>query len=68
MRYFCRIYKSITASSIVFVVSSETAVQLQQLTDEIEWQLYTPFVDNTKMKTMYDRAHDLIQLLNTYRG
>jgi len=49
-------------------ISTETAVQLQQLTDEIEWQLYTPFVDNTKMKAMYDKSHDLVQLLNTYRG
>ncbi len=49
-------------------ISTETAVQLQQLIDEIEWQLYTPFADNEKMRGMYDKAHDLIQLLNTYRS
>lgn len=49
-------------------VSTGTAVQLQQLLDEIEWQLYTPFADNEKMKDMYNRAHDLVQLLNTYRS
>lgn len=49
-------------------ISTETAVQLQQLIDEIEWQLYTPFVDNEKMKGMYVKTHDLIQLLNTYRS
>ena len=47
-------------------VSIETAVQLQQLIGEIEWQLYTPFADQEKMKDMYDRAHDLVQLLNSY--
>jgi hypothetical protein len=49
-------------------VANETSVQLQELMDEIEWQLYTPFVDNAKMKEIYERANDLIQLLNTYRS
>ncbi len=49
-------------------ISNETSVQLQELMDEIEWQLYTPFVDNAKMKGMYERAHDLIQLMNTYHN
>lgn len=49
-------------------ISNETVMELQTLLDEIEWQLYTPFSDNEKMKTMYDRANDLIQLVNTYRS
>ena len=49
-------------------ISNETSVQLQELMDEIEWQLYTPFVDNAKMKGMYERANDLIQLMNTYHN
>ena len=49
-------------------ISNETAVELQQLMDEMEWQLYTPFADNEKMKTMYDRASDLLQLINTYHS
>lgn len=49
-------------------VTNETAMQLQELMDEIEWQLYTPFVDNAKMKGIYERANDLVQLLNTYRS
>lgn len=49
-------------------ISNETAVQLQQLIDEIEWQLYTPFADEEKMKGMYERAKSLIQLMNTYHG
>ncbi len=48
-------------------ITNEIAIQLQELMDEIEWQLYTPFVDNEKMKGINDRANDLIQLLNTYR-
>jgi len=49
-------------------ISNETAVELQTLLDEIEWQLYTPFTGNEKMKSMYERANDLIQLVNTYRS
>lgn len=48
-------------------ISNETSVELQKLIDEIEWQLYTPFADNKKMKEMYERTNDLIQLMNTYR-
>jgi len=49
-------------------ISNETAVELQTLIDEIEWQLYTPFADNEKMRSMYEKANDLIQLVNTYRS
>ncbi len=49
-------------------VTNETSRQLHQLMDEIEWQLYTPFVENEKMKGIYEKANDLIQLLNTYRS
>jgi hypothetical protein len=49
-------------------ISNETSVQLQELMDEIEWQLYTPYADNEKLKAMYERATLLIQLLNTYKS
>ncbi len=49
-------------------ISNETTVELQKLMDEMEWQLYTPFADNEKMKAMYERASDLLQLINTYRS
>ena len=49
-------------------ISIETSVQLQQLIEEIELHLYTPLADNEKMKDMYDRAHGLVQLMNTYRS
>ena len=48
-------------------ISTETAMQLQSLIDEIERQLYTPFADNEKMKSMYERGNELIQLVNMYR-
>lgn len=48
-------------------ISNETAMQLYALIDDIEFQLYTPFVDKEKMKDHYDRANDVVQLLNTYK-
>jgi hypothetical protein len=49
-------------------VSNETAVQLQKLLDDIEWQLYTPFVNNEMMQELYNHTADMIQLLDTYRA
>jgi hypothetical protein len=47
-------------------IRNETSVELQKLIDEIEWQLYTPLADTEKMRGMYERANDLIQLMNIY--
>lgn len=47
-------------------IANETAMQLYSLIDEIEFELYTPFTHNEKMKEMYERTNDVIQLLNTY--
>jgi len=49
-------------------IGNETSVDLQKLLDEIEWQLYTPAPDEEQMRTMYERANGLIQLMNTYRS
>lgn len=49
-------------------INNETVIQLHTLMDEIEWQLYTPFTENEKMKEIYERANDIIQLLNTYHS
>lgn len=49
-------------------INNETVVQLQTLLDELEWELYTPFASSEKMKALYERSHDLIQLMNTYRS
>jgi len=47
-------------------ISNDTALQLQQLLQEIEWQLYTPFERNEKMNTLYQNAHDIIQQVNAH--
>ena len=46
----------------------ETGLQLNALMDEIEWQLYTPDVDNEQMHGLYERTNGLIQLINTYKS
>ena len=48
-------------------VKNEFSLQWQQLLDEIEWQLYTPFSAPEKMQEFYERADSLIQLLNLYK-
>ncbi|MEJ7626634.1 MAG: BatD family protein [Ferruginibacter sp.] len=47
-------------------ISNETVLSLQQLLQEIEWQLYTPFERNEKMNSLYSRSNELLQLINTY--
>lgn len=47
-------------------ISNETILQLQALLHEIEWQLYTPFERNEKLDQLYQKAQDIIQLINTY--
>ncbi len=58
--------RSITARMDKMGISHETTVQLSNLIDEIEFQLYTPVVENEKRRAMYDRANEIVQLLNTY--
>ena len=48
-------------------VKNEFSLQWQQLLDEIDWQLYTPFSAPEKMQEFYERADGLIQLLNLYK-
>ena len=45
----------------------EIGLQLNALMDEIEWQLYTPMAANEQMQDLYERANELIQLVNTYK-
>ena len=35
-------------------------LKTEQLLDDIEWQLYTPFADHDKMQDMFERANTLI--------
>jgi hypothetical protein len=48
-------------------ITVDTVVQLQQLMNEIELQLYTPFPEREKMQELYNSAADMIQLLETYK-
>ncbi len=47
-------------------VRNDIILQWQQLLDELEWQLYTPFSQQEKMPGMYERAEGLVSLLNSY--
>ncbi len=55
--------KSITTAMDKSGIENETVLQLQQLMQEIEWQLYTPFVQTEKRNELYDRASNLIAQL-----
>ena len=41
-------------------VTISTSLQVQQLLNDIEWQLYTPFVDENKMEEMYQAANTIV--------
>jgi hypothetical protein len=45
-------------------IDNNISVQTQQLFEEIEWQLYTPFERSEKLQDMYARAQTLIQILS----
>ena len=41
-------------------IAVNTSLALQQLLDDIEWQLYTPFSEQDKMSDLYERANTFI--------
>ena len=41
-------------------VAVSTSLQVQQLLNEVEWQLYTPFTDENKMQEMYQAANTIV--------
>jgi BatD DUF11 like domain len=45
-------------------IGNTISMQTQQLFEEIEWQLYTPFERSEKLQNMYVRAQTLIQILS----
>lgn len=49
-------------------VSTGTVIQLQQLLNSIEMQLYAPFAEKEKMHQLYNEAAELTELLNTYKN
>ena len=49
-------------------VSTETVIQLHQLINDIELQLYTPFNEPEKASQLYNSTASIIQLLDTYKS
>jgi len=45
-------------------VAVATSLQVQQLLDEIEWQLYTPCADEDKMEELFNKADVIVHALN----
>lgn len=41
-------------------VTVTTSLQIQQLLNDIEWQLYTPYTDENKMQEMYQTANTIV--------
>ncbi|MBC7424275.1 MAG: protein BatD [Ferruginibacter sp.] len=41
-------------------ISVNISLQIQQLINEVEWQLYTPFADENKMDKMYQSATNIV--------
>jgi hypothetical protein len=41
-------------------VAFTTGLQIQQLLNDIEWQLYTPYADETKMQELYQTANTIV--------
>jgi BatD DUF11 like domain len=48
-------------------VSTDTIIQLQELMNDIELQLYAPFAEQHKMQELYDAADDMMRQLDTYK-
>lgn len=44
-------------------IENETILQTQQLIQDIEWQLYTPFERNEAINEMYAKAQNIVQML-----
>ncbi len=46
-------------------IDNELALQTQELLQDIEWQLYTPFERNDEMEKFYNRSQDLVKSIQT---
>ena len=44
-------------------ISNEVILQTQELVNEIEWQLYTPYERNDELNRMYAKAQNVVQIL-----
>ncbi len=47
-------------------IDNEVVLQLQQLLQEIEWQLYTPFERGEEMALRYSQSRMILQAINNY--
>jgi len=56
--------KSIAEEADKKGVAVATSLQVQQLLDEIELQLYTPFADEDKMEELFNKADVIVHALN----
>jgi BatD DUF11 like domain len=60
--------KSITEQLDKKSVAVNTSIQLQQVMNDIELQLYAPFAEKEKMQELYNNTADIMQLLDTYKN
>jgi hypothetical protein len=47
-------------------IENEVVLQLQQLLQEIEWQLYTPFERGEEMALRYSQCRMILQSINSH--
>ncbi|RYD77702.1 MAG: protein BatD [Sphingobacteriales bacterium] len=59
--------KKIAAAFDKSAIDNSTTLQVQQLMQEIEWQLYTPFDRTDTMHDLYSRAQSAIQTINSHQ-
>jgi BatD DUF11 like domain len=60
--------KSITEQLDKKNISINTSIQLQQVMNDIELQLYAPFAEKEKMQELFDGAAAIIDMLDTYKN
>jgi hypothetical protein len=60
--------KSITEELDKKNIAVHTSIQLQQILNDIELQLYAPFAEKEKMQELYNNTAGIIQLLDTYKS
>lgn len=57
--------KSVTYQMDKAAIDNELALKTQQLLQDIEWQLYTPFERNDAMHDYYARCQEVVQSIQT---
>jgi hypothetical protein len=57
--------KSIAVAMDKAGIDNDVVLQLQQLLQEIEWQLYTPFERGEEMALIHSRSQTILQSINS---